>query len=123
MPSRLSCRRSICRASPICMIRYTFTVALVSNRNGATDSTSSGWSQFCHSAIPGFIGTASSIHDEGVQSFHAIGLGRRLVPADPVDAGKAHGEAGLVAARVVDAVEGDLEDECRLHFAHRAKTL
>jgi hypothetical protein len=36
-----------------------------------------------------------------------------LVAADGVDAGEAHGEAGVVALRGLDRVEGDLEDEVR----------
>src|SRR3546814_13915900 len=39
------------------------------------------------------------------------------------DAGEAHGDAGFVAGRAGDAVEGDLQDQLRLHDAHRAEAV
>src|SRR4051812_4503589 len=57
------------------------------------------------------------------QPLDRVGFGRRLVGADPRDAGKAHGEAGFVALAGVDRIEGDLEHQALLDLAHRAEAL
>ena len=66
---------------------------------------------------------ARSSRHQLLQRLHRVGLLRRLVPADAVDAREAHGEPGAVAGRAVHAVEGDLEDERRHDLAHRPVAL
>src|SRR2546423_9902042 len=52
-------------------------------------------------SAPGFCAVMSCRSSLGVkhsfQRFEAIGLARRLVPAQPIDPGKAHRQSGLVA--------------------------
>src|SRR4051812_27913190 len=43
-----------------------------------------------------------------------VGFGRRLVEAEVGDSGEAQREAGLVAIRAEDDVEGDLDDHQRV---------
>src|SRR5258705_3404624 len=52
-----------------------------------------------------------------------IRLPDRLVLAHPQHAGKPHGDAGLVARGALDSLESQLEDQLRLHRAHRAEAL
>ena len=61
--------------------------------------------------------------DQALQGREPVGLGRGLVPADAVDARKAHGDAGFVAGRAVHRVERDLEHELGRHLADRAEAL
>ena len=46
-----------------------------------------------------------------LQRLDAVGLARRLVPADAVDAREAHGDAGFVPGRALQPLEGDLQHE------------
>src|SRR5690606_27206272 len=62
-------------------------------------------------------------YDQLLEAFQAIGLLRRLVPADAVDAREAQGDAGLVAGRALYGIESDLEDQARAHRAHRPEAL
>src|SRR4249919_3674835 len=60
----------------------------------------------------------ASVHNHPHQVFQPVGFLGRLVPADAVDAGKAHGDARFVPARAMHRVEGDLEHEPWLDLAH-----
>jgi len=51
-----------------------------------------------------------SPHERG-KRVQVIGFARRFVPADAVDAGKAHGQPAFVPGGRVDRIEGDLEDQ------------
>ena len=73
--------------------------------------------EHCPSAL------TSAARDQRLQRLQRVGLRRRLVPADAGDAGEAHGDAGLVAGRRLDGVEGDFEHELRRDGAHRAEAL
>src|SRR5271166_4385395 len=61
------------------------------------------------------------------QRFEPVGLARRLVPAQPVDAGKAHRDAGFVPRRALQALKGDFQHETLVSFmndvAHGAEFL
>src|SRR5215207_5735990 len=61
------------------------------------------------------------------ERFNAVGFGRRLIPADAVDAGEAHGDARAVPFRALQALEGDLEYEAAVHsvrhLAHRSEAV
>src|SRR5687768_4027639 len=60
---------------------------------------------------------------ERLQRVEAVGVGRRLVGAPAQDPREAHGDAGLVPAGAVDALEAELEDVLGLHGAHRPEPL
>ena len=53
---------------------------------------------------------------QGLQRLQAVGLGRRLVPPQPVNARKAHGDAGLMPRRPVEALERNLQDKAVAGF-------
>src|SRR5712691_195590 len=53
-----------------------------------------------------------------LKRFQPVGLARRLVPAQPIDAGKAHGEPRLVPGRALQALEGDLEHQPLVGLMH-----
>src|SRR4051812_38839177 len=56
-----------------------------------------------------------------LQGGELVGFPRRLVPADTIDAGKAHGDARLVAGGALQAFEGDLQHQTEaLVSAHGA---
>ncbi len=61
----------------------------------------------------------SAVHQRP-RVLQGIDIGGGLVAADGVDAGEAHGEAGVVALRGLDRVEGDFEDEVRLDVVFAA---
>jgi hypothetical protein len=46
-----------------------------------------------------------------LQRLQPVGLARRLVPAQPVDAGKPHRDAGFMARRALQALERDFQDQ------------
>ena len=60
--------------------------------------------------------------EQGGQRLQRSASRRGLVPADAGDAGEAHGEAGLVARRALDALEGDFEDEAVVLLGATART-
>ena len=51
------------------------------------------------------------LSDHGLQPLEAVSLSGRHVPAQAVDAGKAHRQAGLVPRRALQALEGDFQDQ------------
>src|SRR5579883_2270005 len=51
-----------------------------------------------------------------LQRFQPVGLARRLVPAQPADAGKAHGDAGFVPGRALQALESNLQHQALVSF-------
>src|SRR4051812_45206415 len=53
-----------------------------------------------------------------LQRFQAVGLARRLVPAQPVDAGKAHGDARFVPRRALQPLEGDFQNQALVRLMH-----
>lgn len=59
------------------------------------------------------------------QRLQPIGFGRQLVPAQAIDAGKSHGEPGLVAGGALQSFECNLEYKAPVrlvhHLAHRSK--
>src|SRR5438067_7058786 len=62
-----------------------------------------------------------------LERFESVRLARRLVPAQPADARKAHREPRLVPRRALQALEGDFQHETALgvvdDLAHRAEAL
>ena len=59
--------------------------------------------------------------DHRLQRFQAVGLGHRLVPADPRDAGKAHRHPRLVPGGPVHPLERDLDHQLGRDRAHGAE--
>src|SRR5262249_18712527 len=61
------------------------------------------------------------------QGLQPVGFARRLVPAQPADAGKTHRHAGFVPGGTLQALEGDLHDQALAglvrHLAHRAEAV
>src|SRR3954454_7076934 len=49
--------------------------------------------------------------EHALQGFQPVGLARRLVPAQPVDARKPHGDAGFVPRRALQALKGHFQHE------------
>src|SRR5262249_10430848 len=64
-----------------------------------------------------------SLHDHPHQRFQPVCFFGRLVPADAMDAGKAHGDARFVTGRAMHGIEGHLEHELGLDLTDRAKRL
>src|SRR5260370_22622885 len=62
-----------------------------------------------------------------LEGFQSVGFPGRLVPAQAVDAGKAHGEARLVPRGALQSLEGDFEHQARIGFvrplAHPAEAV
>src|SRR3954467_3790312 len=60
-----------------------------------------------------------------LQRLEPVRLARRLVPSQPADPGKPHGESGLVPGRALQALECHLEHQALVglvrHLAHRAE--
>src|SRR3954469_13712151 len=56
--------------------------------------------------------------DQLLQGLQAIGLRRRLVPADAVDAWKAHGDARAVALRPRQTLERHLQHQALVGVVH-----
>src|SRR3954462_15505699 len=71
----------------------------------------------------GFHGHWTLQSQQAFQVFEGIGLVQGFVVPDPQHSWKAHGDAALVAAAAVDAVESQLEHQARLDAAHRAEFL
>src|SRR3990170_6076047 len=69
------------------------------------------------------LSSARLVAHQATQAFDPVGLVRRLVPADAVDAREAHGEAGLVALAFVHRVECDLEHQATVGFAYRPEAV
>src|ERR1700722_16722996 len=67
------------------------------------------------------------LSDHGLQPLEAVSLSGRHVPAQAVDAGKAHRQAGLVPRRALQALEGDFQDQALVglmyDLAYRAETV
>ena len=78
-------------------------------RGGEADEAKRG-----HAGISSRARFSNRCRQQLFQRLDAVGLRRRLVPADAADAGEAHGEAGFVPGRALQALEGDLEDEAAL---------
>src|SRR6266516_5171558 len=82
-------------------------------------------------AAPGSCAVMSCCSRLGVkhsfQRFEAIGLAGRLVPAQAMDAGKAHGKPGLVPGRTLQALERDFQHQALVglvhHLAHRPEAV
>src|ERR1700730_12187837 len=58
-----------------------------------------------------------------LQRLEGVSFADGLVPADAVDARKAHRHPRFVAGRAMHAVERDFEDELGRHLTHRPVTL
>ena len=62
-----------------------------------------------------------------LQRLEPVGLARRLVPAQPADARKAHREPGLVPGRALQPFERDLQHQALVglvhDLAHRAEAV
>src|SRR2546426_3979031 len=56
--------------------------------------------------------------EHALERLDAVGLAGRLVPAQPVDAGKAHGEPGFVPGGARQAFERDFEHEALVRLVH-----
>src|SRR5262249_36759484 len=81
---------------------------------------------FSHRRRPG-TARAPPLFQDSLQRFQPVGFARRLVPAQPADAGKAHGEPRLVPRRTLQSLEGDLKHQALgglVHdLSHRAEAL
>src|SRR5215813_12126132 len=65
------------------------------------------------------LASASIVHAEhALQGLEPIGVAGRLVPAQPIDARKAHREAGFVTRGALQALEGHLEHQTLLVLVH-----
>src|SRR5437660_3589693 len=68
-----------------------------------------------------------ALPQQPLQHLDPVGIFRRLVPANAVDAREAQSDAGFVPARPVDALECNLENQALVarifDFAHRAKAV
>src|SRR5262249_36059224 len=65
------------------------------------------------------LASASIVHTKhALQGLEPIGVARRLVPTQPVDAGKTHGEAGFVARGALQTFESHLEHQALLALVH-----
>ncbi len=53
-----------------------------------------------------------------LQRFQPLGLARRLVPAQPVDARKPHRDAGFMSRRARQSLEGDFQHQALIRLMH-----
>ena len=53
-----------------------------------------------------------------LQRFQPVGLARRLVPAQPVDARKPHRDAGFMSRRARQSLEGDFQHQPLIRLMH-----
>src|SRR3954454_3868177 len=53
-----------------------------------------------------------------LQRLQPVGVARRLVPAQPADARKAHRDTGFVPRRSLQALEGDFQHQALLRLVH-----
>src|SRR5258705_9155657 len=78
-------------------------------------------------AVVGGAASGLDLVQHLLERLQPVGLARRLVPAQPADAGKAHRKPGFVAGRTLQPFEGDLEHQALVglvhDLAHRAETL
>src|SRR5947209_8367359 len=68
-----------------------------------------------------------ALPQQPLQNLDPVGIFRRLIPANAVDARESQSDAGFVPARPVDALECNLENQALVarifDFAHRAKAV
>src|SRR4029077_4417885 len=78
---------------------------------GAVGYRSRSWNRLLLGGEAERIGFPCLLRQRRDQCLDTIGLGRWLVPADAIDPGKAHGDAGSMPRRALQALECDFEHE------------